>query len=595
MASSRKALATAQGRWRCERSMVTRNIPLLAEEGRRDSHKADAPGWSVRRSCEERRSDHPVCAFGAATPPLRGGEWFLAIFLCAFVPFWSFAGTADIADAAMSKNANAVRALIQQKANVNAPQADGTTALHWAARWDDLDMAAALIRAGADARAANRTGATPMFLAAVNGSAAMIEALLKAGSEANAPVLSHGETALMMAARTGKPEAVKILIVHGADVHAKENLRGTDALMWAAEQGHSEIVKLLLDNGADVNAESKIIRPVRRNGLGFARPGSDGKPSVEPMGGLTPLLFASREGSLETARVLVDAGAKVDKTSFDGSSPLLVAVQNGHYEIARFLLDHGADPNQANTKGWTPLYLAVTNRDALTTAVPPPNSDGVLDFIKFLLDRGADPNRRIRVHTEVHSANYSLWLKEDGATPLLRAALCGDLTVVQLLLSHGADASIPTFDKTTPLMVASGVGWAEGFTFQYSDDETLELVKLLLDFGAGINSANEDGLTALHGAAYKGANKVVQLLVDRGADLTARDKGKDYGFGVTSFRMTPLNWAEGVPIGMSSAIRHDETVKLIARLMEERGIPVEYHGTFTGRKFTDAPIIEEPR
>src|SRR5438094_2205725 len=132
-------------------------------------------------------------------------------------------------------------------------------------------------------------------------------------------------------------------------------------------------------------------------------------------------------------------------------------------------------------------------------------------------------------------------------------------------------------------------------TFQYSEDETLELVKLLLDFGAGINSANEDGLTALHGAAYKGANKVVELLVSRGADLTARDKGKDYGFGVTSFRMTPLNWAEGVPIGMSSAIRHDETVKLIARLMEERGIPVEYHGTFTGRKFTDAPIIEEPR
>jgi len=587
---------------------VARTIPLLAEEGWRDSLiEAGAPGWSVRRTCGERRSfleaspyrarasRHPVCAYGAATPPLRGGEWFLAAVLCVLLPLSSFAGTSDVADAAMNKNAAAVRALIQQKANVNAPQADGTTALHWAARWDDLDIAAVLIQAGANSQAANRTGATPMFLAAVNGSATMIESLLKAGADPNAPVLSHGETALMMAARTGKLDAVKVLVSHGAGVQEKENLRGTDALMWAAEQGHSGVVKFLLDNGADVDAQSKIIRPVRRNGLGFARPSPDGKPNGEPMGALTPLLFAAREGSIETVRVLVAAGAKVNKTSVDGSGPLLVAVQNGHYEIARFLLDRGADPNQANTKGWTPLYLAVSNRDALTTAVPPPASDGALDFIKLLLDRGANPNRRIQVHTEVHQANNSLWLKEDGATPLLRAALCGDLTVVQLLLARGADPSIPTFDQTTPLMVASGVGWAEGFTFQYSEDETLELVKLLLDFGAGINSANEDGLTALHGAAYKGANKVVELLVSRGADLTARDKGKDYGFGVTSFRMTPLNWAEGVPIGMSSAIRHDETVKLIARLMEERGIPVEYHHTFTGRKFTDAPLSDEPR
>src|SRR5439155_21869874 len=231
-------------------------------------------------------------------------------------------------------------------------------------------------------------------------------------------------------------------------------------------------------------------------------------------------------------------------------------VQNGHYEIARFLLDHGADPNQANTKGWTPLYLAVSNRDALTTAVPPPSSDGAFDLITVLLDRGADPNRRIRAHTEVHSANNSLWLKEDGATPLLRASLSGDLTVVQLLLAHGADPSIPTFDHTTPLMVASGVGWAEGTIHEYSEDQTLEVVKLLLEKGADVKVANDHGITALHGAAYKGANKVVQLLVDRGADLAAQDKGEDFGFGASSVKMTPLNWAEGVPIGMSSAIFH---------------------------------------
>ncbi len=227
------------------------------------------------------------------------------------------------------------------------------------------------------------------------------------------------------------------------------------------------------------------------------------------------------------------------------------------------LLDHGADPNQANQKDWTPLFLAVADRDSLTTAVPPPGRDGALDLIKVLLDRGADPNRRIKVRAEVHAGNTSLWLKEAGATPLLRAAQFGDLTVVRLLLAHGADPLIPTFDHTTPLMVASGVGWADGFTFEYSEDETLEVVKLLLEKGAVINEANDHGITPLHGAGYKGANKVVQLLVDRGADLAAKDKGEDYGFGVSSVRMTPLNWAEGVPINMSSAIFHDDTVALL--------------------------------
>ena len=472
------------------------------------------------------------------------------------------------------------------------PQApDGTTALHEAARQDDLQTVAKLITAGADPRKANRIGATPMFLAAENGSAAMIDLFLKSGVDPNAPVLSHGETALMMAARTGKLDAIQILLDHGADVHAKENLRGTDALMWAAEQGHSGVVKLLLDRGADVNAQSKVIRPVRRNGLYFDISNTAAR---EPMGGLTPLLFASREGSMDTVRVLVAAGADTNKAAVDGSGPLIVAIQNGHYDIAQFLLDHKADVNHANLKGWTPLYLAVVDRDALKTALPAPSSDGALDLIKLLLAHGADPNRRIQVREEVHQANTSLWLKEAGATPLLQAALCADLTVVKLLLAHGANPSIPTLDETTPLMVAAGVGWAEGFTFEYSEDETLELMKLLLDSGVPINAANTDGITALHGAAYKGANKAVQLLVVRGADLAAKDKGKDYGFGQDSVRMTPLNWAEGVPIGMSSGIYRDDMVKLLERLMRERGIPIEYH-TFHGEKSPDTPLIGTPR
>ena len=346
------------------------------------------------------------------------------IFLFFAATLRAAAGASDVADAVMKKDRTAVRSLIQQKADVNMTQADGTTAMHWAARWDDVETAGLLIRAGANAKTANRDGATPMFLAAMNGSAAMIEVLLNAGVDPNAPVLSHGETALMMAARTGGVNAVKGLLGRGAKINATESLRGTNALMWAAEQGHAAIVRLLLDNGANAAAHSRVIQPIKRNGLGFARTGPDGKPNGDPMGGLTALLFAVREGSLDTARVLIDAGADVNDASVDGSSPLLVAVQNGQYEIAGLLAGHGANLNQANVKGWTPLYLAVANRDALSTAVPAPAADGALDFIKILLNSGADPNARIKVRTEVHQANTSLWMKEAGATPLLRAALC---------------------------------------------------------------------------------------------------------------------------------------------------------------------------
>jgi uncharacterized protein len=498
----------------------------------------------------------------------------------------------DVADAAMQRNLQAVTTLVAHNVDVNAPQADGTTALHWAARWDDLKMAEALIRAGAKSQAANRDGATAMFLATVNGSAAMIQVLLKAGTDPNAGVLSHGETALMMASRTGKLDAVKLLVERGAKLNTAEQLRGTTALMWAADQGHAAVVRFLIDKGADIRAQSAVLRQIGRNGLTFARLGPDGQAIGDQMGGLTALLFAARQGSLDTVRELVSAGAEVNHASVDGSTPLLVAVQNGHYDIGRFLIDHGANPKQANGKAWTPLYLAVANRDALATAVPAPSKEGALDFIKMLLDRGADPNVRIIARTEVHQANTSLWLKEAGATPLLRAALCGDLTVVRLLLDRGADPLRGTLDDTTPLMVAAGVGWAEGFTFQYSDEETLELVKLLLEKGARVNDANADGITALHGAAYKGANNVVQLLVDRGADLAAKDKGQDYGFGVSSVRMTPLNWAEGVPIGMSSAIYHGETVALLVRLMREGGIPVVYN-SFQGRKSDSEPLIDQ--
>ena len=490
------------------------------------------------------------------------------------------AAPSDVADAAQQRNRDLVRSLIQQKADVKAAQADGTTALHWVVRWDDVELAGLLLGAGADAKAANRDGATPLFLAAENGSAAMIESLLKAGADSNAPVLSHGETALMMAARTGRLDAVKVLLDHGAQVNAAEDLRGTTALMWAAEQGHAAIIQLLAARGADVGAQSKKLTPLARRGLGYANSNvifgasSRTAPTAAVKGGLTALLFAARQGALDCVQVLVAASADVNEASVDGSSPLLVAVQNGSWDIARFLLDHGANPNLANLKGWTPLYLAVKTRNQESSAIPGPSTDGAIEFIQTLLDHGANTNVRIKSATEVHQGMTALWLKEAGATPLLRAALCGDLTVVRMLLAHGADPQIPTFDHTTPLMVAAGIGWAEGLMHEYSEDETVELVKQLLDLGADVNAVNDHGLTPLHGAAYKASNKAVQLLVDRGAKLDARDKGEDFGFGARSVQMTPLNWAEGVPIGMSSAIYHAETVALLKRLMQERGIAI---------------------
>ena len=493
------------------------------------------------------------------------------------------AWAAEIADAVMNHDGSAVRALIAKKADVNAAQPDGTTALHWAARWDDMETAELLIRAGADPKLANHDGATPMFLAAQNGSAAMIEQLIMGGADVNAPVLSHGETALMMASRSGRVEAVKVLLDHGAQVNAKDTLRGTTALMWAAEQGHAAVVELLIRRGAEVRAQSDVLRPLKRRGLGFAPANDQGGPGAPIKGGLSALLFAARQGSMECVRALAASGADVNQVSADGSSPVLVAVQNGYYDLAFYLMDHGAKINLANSKGWTPLYLAVKTRNQETTAIPGPSTDGILSIIQALLDRGANPNVRIQTDTEVHQGMTAAWLKEAGATPLLRAALCGDLQVVRLLLAHQADPQIPTFDHTTPLMAASGVGWADGMLREYSEEQTLDVVKLLLELGSDVNAANDHGITALHGAGFKGANKVAQLLVDHGANLAALDKGEDYGFGVSSTRMTPLNWAEGVPIGMSSAIFHTDTVALMARLMKERGIPVVYN-SFHGEK-----------
>jgi ankyrin repeat protein len=528
--------------------------------------------------------------------------------LCAFVSLWlihslCFASTisaadARLADAAQNRNGQAVRSLIKQGFDVNAPQPDGTTALHWVARWNDLETAGLLVQRGANAKAANRIGATPLYLAAVNGSAAMIELLLKAGADPNVAMLG-GETALMTAANTGSLDAVRVLLKNGADVNAKEKVKGQSALMWAAAENHAPVVKLLIENGADILACTNIdlvnstngfiisgpgvpTLPCARGGKPQPRPepppaaegargrgGRGGRPPGPPLGGsgggaMTPFLFAVRANAMDSIRILMDAGSDVNQTMADGTSAMVVAIINGHYGLAKYLMDKGADPNLADLRGRAALYAAVDMRNYRWSELPKPPGDDLdeLDLIKALLARGANPNARITSPIPYRGpSNFSnVFQSMVGATPFLRAVESGDTTVMRLLVFNGADPNIKLADNTTALMLASGVGRADGSTFEWSEEETLDAVKLCLQFGNSLQAANNAGLTALHGAAHRGSNATVEFLVKMGAKLDAKDAEE----------RTPLNWAEGVAIIDQRPPRpQPHTVALLQQLMTQ--------------------------
>jgi ankyrin repeat protein len=519
----------------------------------------------------------------------------------------------------MNGDRAAVQLLLQKKADVNAPQTDGATALQWAAYRDDLELADLLIAAGANPRIPNREGATAMQLAALHGSAAMMAKLLNAGVEVNERGV-NGETPLMFAARNGNLEALNLLLKRGADVNAKETLRGTTALMWAVEQKHADAVKLLIQHGADVGVASS---PDSKGGTAYLAPNIEQRAKQEDFirerrkipvpgasvaasdaaaaaaafgvaentkgGGLTPLVLAAREDCFECVQILIDAHAGVNQTTRYGWTPLLTAVQNRHYKLAVYLLEHGADANIANHGGWTPLYIAVDNRNIEGGDYPvrQPDMDH-LDFIKLLVNHGANVNARIcgvestakrctGDSTETRTIFTMQWLYEDGATPFLRAAQSGDVSVMKLLLEHGANPKIATVNGDTALMVAAGIGWVDGVTFEWSPAENLEAVKMCLDLGIDPNIADADGRTALHGAAHKGSNDVIRLLVERGAKLDARDKGSRDTFtgALEGHTWMPIDYARGlVRVGVQSATARPETEALLKKLMEERGISV---------------------
>jgi ankyrin repeat protein len=508
---------------------------------------------------------------------------------------WSGAATllaagTDVADAAKKGDKAAVRTLLAQKADVNARQPDGATALHWAVWREDVELATMLLRAGANANAVNLTGATPLSLAGVNGNAAIIELLLKAGVDANAPLSKYNDTALMLAARTGKPDAVRVLLEHGADVSARETWGGTTALMWAASEKHPGVVELLAAHGADLNARSKIVPPPKRRGdgnmMGYAP--RDAKPGEKPeslvdgrdlnilvaSGGLTPLMFAVREGDMDSAKTLVNAGANINAAAGDLSTALGLAIQNGYYDLASYLVDKGADVNQADVLECSPLFLAVHVRNQDTSVgIPWIVTADALPLIKKLLDQGADPNHRVKFtppYRKNNASSGSPWLDYGGATPFLRAAAAGDMVGMRLLLQYGADPNIPTSHGLTALGAASGIGYMGGMSKEWSRQERLETVRFLLDLGGSVDAVDSVGRTPLHGAAALGYPEIVQVLVDHGARLDAKDKG---GSVDSTEQLVPLDYAIGVRLfTAASPVHQPDTQALLEKLMAERGI-----------------------
>jgi ankyrin repeat protein len=484
---------------------------------------------------------------------MRTKPLYIALTLATF----AFAGNnpdTRLVEAAAKPDTEAVRKLVAEPhVNVNTPQADGTTALHWAAHWDDREMADVLIRAGANPKTANAYGGTPLAEACTNSDPAMIDKLLKAGADPNA-MSSEGETALMTAARTGSLESVKTLLDHGADVNAREKWLGQTALMWAVAENHPAVVEMLIARGADVNAHSAIREEKIKNKWFTAN-----VVSAPPKGGFTPLLYAARQNSLEAAKMLVKAGADLNMADPDGTSALVMAIVNAHYDLPIYLMEHGADPNIADKFGRTALYAAVdmhTLEKSATRPDPKENDKATsLDVVKAALAHGANPNAVLK---ESAPGRGSLDVPDRylgmGATPFLRAAKTGDAAVMRLLLEKGADAKAVTKDHTTAMILAAGLSWTMGIT-NVDEKDALEAIKICIQQGVDVNAANDKGETALHGAATSGRDEVVAFLVEKGAKLDVKDKeGR-----------TPLDVAMGV--GARAGRAHDSTAELLKKLM----------------------------
>jgi ankyrin repeat protein len=484
---------------------------------------------------------------------MRWNRSCLVLLLLAAFSAAGFAAVAGPADAAERKDKDALRTLLKQRADVNAPQPDGTTALHWAAHWNDAEAVDLLLRAGANAKAVNRYGATPLSEAVTSGSAAMIDALVRAGADPKTLTTKDGETVLMTASRAGNIDAVKILLQHGADVNARENYKGQTALMWAAAEHHPEVVKALLANGADWKVRS-FDRETKPPKLSAAS-------SISPIarGGFAALSFAAREGDIETARAMLDGGVGIDYGDVDNTTALVVAIMNKQYTLAKFLLDRGADPNIVGGYGRTALYAAVDMRNEDWSTLPNRKTEDPLpavEIVKSLLARRVNVDAALSAPIPGRSGmDYGDTTLGVGATPLMRAARAGDAEVMKLLLAKGADPKLTTKDGSNALMFAAGVGYRDKNT-RGSESEALEALRVSIEAGVDLKQANTKGETALHGAADRGADTIVQFLAEHGADLNAKTK---QGF-------TPLDIALGKASFAQLPVPHDSTVILLRKL-----------------------------
>ena len=414
----------------------------------------------------------------------------------------------------------AALSLVKQGAAVDEPEADGTTALHWAVRAADRTLVEALLEAGADANAANRYGMTPQHLAAVNGDAETLRMLLAAGADANA-TLPEGETVLLTAARTGSVAVIDALVEHGAKLDSRESWYGETPLIWAAAQNHAGAVRALLAHGADVNARSAPQVWEKRRA----------SQSLLPLGEWTPLFYAARENALDAVEALIEGGADLNVADPDGATALVIAIINAHYELAEMLLDAGADPNVVDTSGMGALYAAVDmHRLAVGHGRPNPRPVGLLDaadIVVRLLKRGADPNAQLKSPIIQRQHTFGDFTLGEGATPLLRAAKSGDIEVVKALVAGGADVTHTMPNGANALMYAAGLGWRNGSPLapsydQGSDAEAIETIEYLLSLGLDLNGQDSDGNTALHAAiGGRASDAIITYLVKEArADLT---------------------------------------------------------------------------
>ncbi len=447
----------------------------------------------------------------------------------------------SLVDAVKNQDKDAARTLLkQQHPDVNAAEPDGTTALHWAAHWNDLEIADLLLRAGADVRAVNRYGVSPLSEAAAAGSGALVERLLKAGADPNTLATKQGETVVMTASRVGNIAAVKALLDHGADADARETYRGQTALMWAAAEGHPDVVKLLIAHGADLS--------VRSFDRDTTAPKMEAGTPAAPIarGGLTALQFAARQGEIESARTLLDAGADINQRDSDGNTALVLAILNAHYDLAQMLIDRGADTNIGNKDGRAALFTAVDMHDADWSPRPPRKETDQrtsMDIILALLAHGANVNGQLTASSPIMKLTQDPGDRSlaSGATPFMRAARSTDLEMMHLLLDKGANPKLANKDGLNALMLAAGVNWAD--KIRGTEAEALEAVKLCVALGLDVNAATDKTETALHGAASRGVNAIVKYLVENGAKMDVKNK---QGF-------TPLDIALGKVSGVGVA------------------------------------------